>query len=67
MYNQYDSLMLMRLSKVYDLAARFYYSVDGDSEKGSKYGNLALNALDRAIESSPERIFSYTLLVLICI
>jgi tetratricopeptide (TPR) repeat protein len=59
LYNQYDSLMLMRLSKVYDLAARFYYSVEGDSEKGSEYGNLALNALDRAIESSPERIPLY--------
>lgn len=52
-YNQYDSLMLMRLSKIYALSASFYFSVEKDSEKGSQYNNLSLDSLNRAIESSP--------------
>lgn len=58
-YNQYDSLMLMRLSKVYDFAARFAIEVEKDSAKASEYANLSLLLLDRAIESSPGRVPLY--------
>lgn len=58
-YNQYDSLTLMRLSKVYDFASRFAMQVENDSKKASDYGNLAVLFLDRSIESSPERIPLY--------
>ncbi len=57
-YNQYDSLSLTRLSRIYDLASRFYFT-RGQEEKGSYYGNLAFDAIDRAIESSPGRVLLY--------
>jgi len=58
-YNQYDSLTLMRLSKIYDFSARFAIQVENDSQKGSEYANLAVLLLDRAIESSPGRVPLY--------
>jgi O-antigen ligase/tetratricopeptide (TPR) repeat protein len=57
-YNIYDSLALFRLSRVYDIASKFYLN-NGNQEKGSELGSLALDALDRSIESSPGRIPPY--------
>jgi len=57
-YNIYDSLILTRLSKIYDLAGRFYLA-RGDKEKASHYSSLALDTLSRAIESSPGRVPLY--------
>jgi O-antigen ligase len=57
-YNIYDSLILTRLSKIYDLAGQFYLT-KGNREKASHYSNLALDTLGRAIESSPGRVPLY--------
>lgn len=57
-YNIYDSLILTRLSKIYDLAGRFYLT-KGDQEKASHYSSLALDTLSRAIDSSPGRVPLY--------
>ncbi len=57
-YNIYDSLFLSRLSRVYDLAGKFYF-YKPDMEKSSYYSSLALSSIDRAIESSPGRVPLY--------
>lgn len=57
-YNQNDSLALFRLSKLYDLAGKFYFN-QGNQDKGSYYANLAFSTLDRSIENSPNRVPLY--------
>lgn len=57
-YNIYDNLTLTKLSKIYELAGRLYFS-NNDSQNGSYYSSLALDALNRAIESSPGRLSLY--------
>lgn len=53
-YNPGDNLILSRLAKVYSLIGNFYFR-QNDRDKGSYYANLALDAIDRAIEASPGR------------
>ncbi len=57
-YNIYDSLSLFRLARVYDTAGKFY-ARNGNQEKASELASLALDTLDRAIESSPGRVPLY--------
>lgn len=57
-YNVLDNLSLSRLSRVYDLASRFYFT-RGDSDLASYYSGQALETLNLSIESSPGRIPPY--------
>jgi O-antigen ligase len=57
-YNLNDNLILVRLSKMYNLIGSFYFN-QKDTEKGNYYSNMAFNTLDRAIYASPGRIPVY--------
>lgn len=57
-YNIYDNLTLYRSSRVYDFIAKYYLNYS-DNEKSSHFASLALDTIDRSIESSPGRIPLY--------
>jgi O-antigen ligase len=54
-YNAENTLIIFNLARVYELASRFYF-LNGYQEEGSYYGNMALDAMNRSIESSPGRV-----------
>jgi O-antigen ligase/tetratricopeptide (TPR) repeat protein len=57
-YNIYSNLSLVRLSRVYEMAGKFYFK-HGEEERASYYSSLALDTMKRAIDSSPGRVPLY--------
>lgn len=57
-YNSENTMIISRLARVYDLAARFYF-INGHQKESSYYSGLAFDAMGRSIESSPGRVLLY--------
>ena len=55
-YNPEDSLAQLRLAQISNFAARFNYE---NQEKFQKYSDKALEAVNKSLESSPERVPTY--------
>ncbi len=56
-YNPEDSLAQLRLAQILNISARFNYQ--NDKEKFEHYSREALEAINRSIQSSPERVPLY--------
>ncbi len=58
-YNPSDSMTLFKASRIYETASKFYLHYR-ENEKASDYNMIALNYMNLAIESSPQRVPLYS-------